>query len=110
MDDIPHIAIPISVVNVTSYATTQQDTNAEDAGCVAVILQFPLGYRDEAPDFGITDPTFSERPIDTSEIETQIETYEPRATIEISESAYDPSYPLEATVAVEVRVLTTEDE
>lgn len=109
MDDIPHIAIPIAIRDA-AYVSTQQDTNAEVAGCVAVILQFPLGYREEAPEFGITDPTFSDRPIDTTEIESQVEAYEPRATIEISESPYDPRYPLEATIAIEVRVLTTEDE
>lgn len=109
MDDVPHIAIPIAVRG-NSYATNQQDTNAEVAACVAVIVGFPIGYREEAPEFGIDDPTFSDRPIDTSGIEAAVEEYEPRATLTITESDYNPNDPLGTSVRVEVRVLATEDE
>jgi hypothetical protein len=109
MDDIPHIAIPIAIRGA-AYATNQQDTNSEVAACVAVVVGFPLGYREEAPEFGIVDPTFSDRPIDTSSIEAAVETYEPRATLSITEPPYDPTRPLATTVEVEVRVLATEDE
>src|SRR4051812_3989858 len=99
MDDIPHIALPIRFAG-SRFATVQQDTTAEVAACVAAIVSFPLGYREDQPEFGITDPAFSTRPIDTSEIEDAIANYEPRADVTVSESAYDPSDPLSAEVEI----------
>jgi hypothetical protein len=108
MDDVPHISLPIQIT-AGAYATVQQDTTAEVADCVAVIVAFPIGYREDQPDFGITDPAFTVRPIDTTEIEEVIETYEPRAVVTISESPYDAADPLAATIEIEVDVAATED-
>lgn len=109
MDDIPHIALPIRLSGL-AYETNQEGTNDEVAACVAAVVGFPIGYREEAPDFGITDPSFSTRPIDTEEIETACETYEPRASIEVRESAYDARNPLASEIYISVQVFATEDE
>jgi phage baseplate assembly protein W len=77
MDDIPHMALPIRLNN-GQYATRQQDTDAEAADCVKVILSFGRGERIEEPDFGIEDPTFQTQPISTTDIEWAIQEYEPR--------------------------------
>lgn len=110
MDDVPHIGLPISVIGDRTYATVQQDTNDEVACCVAAILGFPLGFREDDPDFGITDPTFATRPIDTEEIEQAVETYETRAQLRITESAVDGRDPFSASLSVEVHVFLSEDE
>lgn len=108
MDDIPHLALPIEFLG-SQYATVQQDTTAEVAACVAAIVAFPIGYREDQPEFGITDPAFQTRPIDTAEIEEVIDQYEPRAELTVSESAYNPSDPLAAEIEIEVAVSTAED-
>lgn len=108
MDPIPHIALPIQIVN-GAYVTNQQDTDAEAAACVAAILSFEIGSREEAPDFGITDPSFSAVPIDTDDIEAACEAYEPRATLTITQAPYDPRRPLETSVQIAVTVETSED-
>jgi hypothetical protein len=108
MDDIPHIALPIEFAG-SRFATVQQDTTAEVAACVAAIVAFPLGYREDQPEFGITDPSFSTRPIDTTEIEGAIAEYESRADMTITESDYDPSDPLAAEIEIVVNVIQAED-
>jgi phage baseplate assembly protein W len=83
MDDVPHIAWPVQVMGRT-FAIVQQDTSDEVAANVAVLCSFRRGSRIEAPDFGITDPTFQIAPVDTTEIERQIAVYEPRAELAIT--------------------------
>jgi len=83
MDDLPHLAWPITVTGNT-YTTVQQDTNDEVAANIAVLCCFPRGWRAEQPDFGITDPTFQQMPVDPSEIERQSAIYEPRAGLTIT--------------------------
>lgn len=109
MDSVPHITLPIAV-RASAYATVEQDTTAEVANCVAAILAFPLSYREEAPDFGVPDPTFGARPLDTSAIEHACETYEPRAVLRVTEAQLDPRDPFAADIQIEVNVLQSEDE
>jgi phage baseplate assembly protein W len=108
MDDIPHIALPITLAG-SRFATVQQDTTAEVAACVAAIVSFPLGYREDQPEFGISDPAFSTRPIDTAEVEDAIAEYEPRADVTVTESDYNPRDPLAAEVEIVVNVIEAED-
>lgn len=82
MDDIPHLAIPMRLVN-GSYATRQQDTDSEARDCVRNILSFQKGDRIEDLDFGIEDPTFQTMPIDIDDIAQAIGDYEPRVDAEI---------------------------
>lgn len=106
MDSVPHITLPIEV-RASAYRTVDQDTTAEVANCVAAIVAYPIGYREEAPDFGIADPTFGSLPLDTSAIERACEAYEPRAVLRIIEAqSLDP---FAANVQIEVNVSTSED-
>jgi phage baseplate assembly protein W len=82
MDFIPHLAIPMRIVN-GQYATRQQDTDPEAADCVRNILAFEKGSRIEDMDFGIEDPTFQTMPIDIDDIAQAIGDYEPRVDAEI---------------------------
>ena len=83
MDDKPHLAWPIRV-DGPQLATVQEDTDDEAAANVAVLCCFERGSRAEQPDFGITDPTFQQMPVDPSEIERQAAVYEPRAQLRIT--------------------------
>lgn len=82
MNDVPHIDWPIRL-NATGYQTCQQDTAQELAAAVTVVCSFERGSRIEAPDFGITDPTFSQMPIDTTDLEQQLAALEPRADVTV---------------------------
>lgn len=88
MDDVPHIDWPIRL-DGNGYATCQQDTAQEIAAAVAALFSFERGTRIESPDFGILDPTFAQQPVDTTDLEQQAGTYEPRAelTITVTSSA-----------------------
>jgi hypothetical protein len=111
MDLIPHLAWPLSFDPVTgAYRSVQQDTTAELAANVAVICSFPIGYRDEAPEFGIEDPEFDLRPLDLTDIATAVSVYEPRARITITEDPVDPRDPGAASVHIEVAMPGGEDE
>lgn len=108
MDDVPHIALPIQVAGL-AYRTVQQDTNDEVACAVAAIAGFPLGYRDEAPEFGIDQLEFTGQPLDLADLDQACETYEPRARLRLTQTPYDPNDPTAVRVTVEVAMHTAED-
>lgn len=109
MDQIPHIDWPIRVTG-TSYAFCEQDTSQELAANVAVLCSFQRGTRIEQPDFGITDPTFSQQPVDTSEIERQVGVYEPRAELDITVSQVAQTGEQTVTLAVAPATTTLDEE
>ena len=83
MDSIAHIDWPIRV-SANAYASCQQDTSQEIAANIAVLFSFQRATRIEQPDFGITDPTFAQMPVDTTDLERQAARYEPRADLDVS--------------------------
>lgn len=117
MNDVPHLALPLSLSGMNevtrtvaiAFTTNQQGSTDEVAACVAVVCSFPRGSREEAPDFGIEDPEFQLRPIDTSDVQAACETYEPRAVVQVVEAPFDPADPLADGVTIAVSVLQTED-
>jgi phage baseplate assembly protein W len=89
---IPHFTFPFAFVadaegNVTA-AVNDQDTLEDVTACVTAILTTPLGFREELPDFGLRDMTFSQGGVDVDEIQVAIQQWEPRADVMIEE---DPS-------------------
>jgi phage baseplate assembly protein W len=103
--NVPHLAIPFQVIN-GQWVTVEQDTDDEVAQCVRNICAFERGYRNEDPDFGIDDPTFTTMPIDTEDIARALERYEDRARVEIFQTiAPDGS----VEVRLEVTIATSED-
>jgi phage baseplate assembly protein W len=108
MDDVPHLALPLRVVG-DHFVTVQQDTVEELATTVACIIGFPLGYRDERPDFGIAAHEFSTQPLDVLDIEQAVEAYEPRASVHVVEQPYDTADPGAARMRVEVSVARAEE-
>jgi hypothetical protein len=71
------LAFPFSM-SAEGAVTTQQDTDAEILDCVEVILSVPLGYREDLPEFGLSDPVFAVG-VDTQEIMDTVTRWEPRA-------------------------------
>jgi phage baseplate assembly protein W len=71
---------------------------------------FPLGYRDDRPDFGIVELELSDRPLNTLDVEQAIEAYEPRADVRVIEQPYDPNDPLAARVRVEVSIARSQED
>lgn len=105
MDTLPHLSLPISIIN-GSYVTTEQDTDLEAAHCVQTITSFERGMRPEDPDFGISDPTFELQPIDTSDIYNAIAAYEPRVDAAITTTDQPDG---STVVNIKVTMPTSED-
>jgi phage baseplate assembly protein W len=108
MDDVPHLALPLRVVG-DRYVSVQQDTVDELVTNVAAITLFPLGYRVERPDFGITPPELAQEPLDVLDIEQAVEAFEPRAHVEVTEAPLDPFDPGASRLRVEVSLARAED-
>jgi hypothetical protein len=108
MDDIPHLALPLRIVG-DHFVAVQQDTVDELQSTVACIVGFPLGYRDERPDFGIVPLELTERPLDVLDIEQAIEAFEPRAQARVTEQPYDPFDPGADRIRIEVSLDRAEE-
>lgn len=108
MDPIPHLALPLRVER-GAFAAVEQDTLDELVETVSCICSFPIGYRIEAPDFGIPELEHLTSPLPVDEVERQIETWEPRADVEVTEADYDPSDPTAARIEVAVTMPDAEE-
>jgi phage baseplate assembly protein W len=108
MDRIPHLSLPLRVER-GAFATVEQDTLDELVTSVSCICSFPLGFRVEAPDFGIPELELTDRPLPVEAVERQIETWEPRADVEASERPYDPTDPTAARLEVAVTMPDAEE-
>jgi phage baseplate assembly protein W len=108
MDDVAHLTLPLRIVG-ERYVTVQQDTLDELVSNVAVITQFPLGYRVERPDFGVASMEFDTRPLPVSDVEQAVEAWEPRATVRVSEQPIDYGDMGAARVHVEVSMSGAEE-
>jgi hypothetical protein len=100
MDSVPHLALPLRLQG-DHYASVQQDTLSEVQATVACIVAFPLGTRIEAPDFGVPELEFTQRPLDTLALAQAIRDNEPRAAVTVSEQSI-PGDPLGVRVRVAV--------
>lgn len=104
MTSVPHFALPFRFANPHA-ATTEQDSIDEIADCCFAILVCPQGFRVEMPTFGLPDPVFSPQPLDLDVLREAIDTWEPRASILVSDhpDAFDE---LLARLEVDVHVRT----
>jgi phage baseplate assembly protein W len=89
MADVPHFAVPFQFQfgadGFLHAAVNEQDSIEDITACVEAIVRTPLGYREELPDFGIRDQTFTEGMISGDDIIVAIAQWEPRAEILIEE-------------------------
>lgn len=102
---IPHFSLPFRYVN-GSALVNEQDSIDDIADCVYAVCVTDPGDRDDLPDFGLVDPTFGLEPLNASAAQTQIETWEPRASvlIDMAPDQYDQSI---VNAQVNVELLTS---
>jgi phage baseplate assembly protein W len=74
-----HLSIPFRYDPTGSAAVLGQDTVAEIAQCVRVLLSTPTGTRIEEYGYGIPDPTFSTEAAAVADITAAVGRWEPRA-------------------------------
>ena len=87
--ELPHFAYPFArTPDGTGIAVTEQDTPEEIMACELVIVAYPVGFRDDRPEFGWAWPDLEQAPISTVQLEQALKEFEPRAPVSI-EQVYD---------------------
>jgi phage baseplate assembly protein W len=83
----PHFDIPFRFVpNVNASAAVVEQNSFEDiANCVEVIVRTPVGFRNDAPEFGFPQLELLEQPVVTKDVVELVQAQEPRASILITE-------------------------
>jgi phage baseplate assembly protein W len=80
--DTPQISLPFEILPNGRVREVEQDSLDEIAMAVEAILRYPVGYREELPDFGIPDLTFrTDRQEVSNLLLTYVSRWEPRARI-----------------------------
>lgn len=87
MADAPHFAYPFRLETdpasgALAAVVTEQESADEVADCVTRIVRTPRGFRDELPEFGISDPTFEQTPVDADLLTDELHEWEPRTDLE----------------------------
>jgi len=80
---IPHLQMPLSFATGPDgprMQVVEQDSDEELTQCVETILRYPLGFRQELPEFGITDPVMRENGADVQEMVRAVTEWEPRVS------------------------------
>ncbi len=77
--DAPHLSFPFRRTAQGKVALVEQDTDAHVLSCVKVILNCPIGFRVDRPEFGWEFPVFHTFPLDTEPLEEALREFEPRA-------------------------------
>lgn len=106
--DVPHLALPLRVVD-GAFAAVEQGSLDELTVSVQVVCSFPIGYRIESPEFGIPEFELSDLPLPVDDLERTIESWEPRANVEVTQADYNPNDPLAAPLQVAVTMPNEED-
>jgi phage baseplate assembly protein W len=75
----PHFDLPFRFAADKHGRVVQQDTEADVTNCVHACLRTTRGTRFYLPNFGITDPTFQNAPVDLTALEREVAENEYRA-------------------------------
>lgn len=86
---IPHLSLPLRVGTGGSFEAVEQDTIEDVAQCVGVIVQTPIGSREELPGFGMPRIEFS-TVLPMVPILQAIYTWEPRAAAVVRSAITPP--------------------
>ncbi len=103
MIDIPHLSLPLRLVN-KRFATVEQDSSRHVAECVEAAARTELGSRIEAPEFGIPSYVMAASGADLDELRDALVTSEPRVELvaDLIESLSDAR-------AEQIRILIEEE-
>lgn len=85
MADIPHFNFPFRFSGA-HVAVVEQDSMDDVANCVEIIFMTPIGWRPEAPTFGVPDFAFMKQPIGEDFLTDIISSQEPRADVAFTEA------------------------
>lgn len=90
MIDTPHLSLPLRL-DRTAFAAVEQDSPQHVAECVEAAARTELGWRIEAPDFGVPPYLMAAGGVDVDELREAIVVSEPRAdvVVELVESIDD---------------------
>jgi phage baseplate assembly protein W len=100
---IPHFDVPFRINGARGAVVNDQDSDEEILVCVESVIRYEVGQREEKPEFGIPDLTFSEPEPDVSLVRDAIGTWEPRAShLHVHAPLRDKIDELITTIRVEV--------
>lgn len=89
MAELPHFAWPMQFVTLpdggVTYATVEQDTDADLEASAAIIACTPRGWRDDDPTFGVSSPVFEQGPIDTDRLAAELAQADDRLDVDVDE-------------------------
>jgi hypothetical protein len=89
---LPHLAFPFArTSDGTGIQVNEQDTVNEIMACQMVIINCPVGYRDDRPEFGWAMPYMRQAPLDTGGLEQALREFEPRGPVNIQQT-YDAAH------------------
>jgi phage baseplate assembly protein W len=81
---LPHLAYPFArTPDGTGIQVNEQDTEAEIMACEMVIVSYPVGYREDRPEYGWAFPDLAQAPISTASLEQALKEFEPRGPVQI---------------------------
>jgi hypothetical protein len=78
--ELPHFSAPFELVR-SGVKVVPQGSPEEIASCVYSICVCEEGFREDRPEFGIPPLLFQTVPLNTQALRSQIEAFEPRATV-----------------------------
>ena len=84
----PHFSLPLRFGGVNGGAmVNEQDTADDILDCVRAILYWPVGQRDDMPDFGLQDLAFKQVSDESlsAQIKAALQTWEPRIQHNVDE-------------------------
>lgn len=91
MTDYPHPNWPLAFETrpdgTVTYASVEQDTDAERKASAAVIAATPRGSHLGDPTFGVTTTLFETVPLDTDRLAREIQQSDPRLDLTVTETA-----------------------
>ena len=82
--DAPHFDLPFRL-GPSGANVVEQDTIEDVANCVTAIVSTHVGWRAEAPTFGIPDLTMRRQPLGSEDISNWVANQEPRALLLVEE-------------------------
>ena len=105
----PHISYPFQRDPVSgSVQVVEQDTVEHVMSCETVIVNHPLGYRHDRPEFGWAWPELANVPLDLGSLEQALRQFEPRGTATATQYA-DAAQAAIQHVSVDVAIQSLED-
>jgi phage baseplate assembly protein W len=81
---LPHLSFPFQrTADGASITVNEQDTVDEIMACEMVIVSYPVGYREDRPEYGWAFPDLAQAPISTASLEQALKEFEPRGPVQI---------------------------